>query len=51
MSLSRLEKVNVIASALWGTKLSGDVRSIAIDIEDELEKLGYTLIKKRYNDE
>lgn len=51
MALSRMERVNVIATALWHTKLSGDVRAIAIDIEDELEKLGYTLIKRRYSGE
>lgn len=51
MALTRLERVNVIAGALWGTKLSRDVRSVAIDIEDELNKMGYTLIKKRYDDE
>lgn len=51
MALSRLEKVNAIAGALWGTKLSNDVRTIAEDVERELKNMGYNIVKSRYNGE
>lgn len=47
MSITRLEKENVLAASLWGTNLGRDVASIAEDQLEELEKLGYTLVKKR----
>lgn len=47
MLLTRTEKVNVLAAALWSTRLSNDVETIAEDQLAELEKMGYTLFKKR----
>jgi len=47
MRLTRLEKENVLAASLWGTHLGRDVASIAEDQLEELEKLGYTIIKRR----
>lgn len=49
VKITKLEKVNAIACALWGTKLNNDVRTIAVDVEAELDKLGYDLIKRRYD--
>jgi hypothetical protein len=51
MRLSRLEKVNALATALWGVHLSKDVHEIGISQLDELERMGYTIIKKRRDDE
>ena len=51
MALSRLEKVNAIAGALWGTRLSNDVRTIAEDVERELKRMGYNIVKSRVNGE
>lgn len=49
MSLTRLEKVNAIAGALWETSLSDDVKTMAEDVLAELERQNYRIIKRRYN--
>lgn len=47
MRLTRLEKENALATSLWGAHLSKDVSSIAEEQLEELERLGYAIIKKR----
>lgn len=46
MGLTRREKENAVAAALWDINLNRDVFTIATEVVDRLEK-NYALIRRR----
>ena len=45
--LPRLQKENALAASLWSAPIGNDVRQVAVTQLEELEKMGYTIIKRR----